>query len=187
MEVTGRRRAAEPPKDENGKAYLTEEYIMGVCEENGGYTTPYLNDILYLHYKGFSEIQCLDKYKNIKCLWLESNGLQKIRGLENNKKLRMIFLQQNMIREIENVSHLKKLVKLNLSNNMITKISGLKGLDELQTLQLNHNNIGDVEDCQDLLELPSLTSLELKNNKLDKSDTIVPFFSKLTSIYSLYL
>lgn len=177
----------EPPKDENGKPMLTEEYIQALCEENGGYSTPQLNDILYLHFKGFDRIQCLEKYKNIKCLWLENNGLKRIEGLENNKKLRMIFLQQNMIREIENISHLTKLVKLNLSNNLITRITGLKGLNELQTLQLSHNNISDTADCQELLELPSLTSLDMKNNQLDNKDTIVPFFSQLQTLHSLYL
>jgi len=181
------RRTLEPPKDENGKSMLTEEYIAEVCEQNGGYATPYLNDILYLHFKGFRKIQCLEKYKHIKCLWLESNGLQKIEGLENNKKLRMIFLQQNMIRDIENVCHLTKLVKLNLSNNLITKITGLKGLVELQTLQLNHNNISSTADCEELKELPSLSQLELKNNKLEDKDEIVPFFSQLKGLHALYL
>lgn len=42
-------------------------------------------------------------------------------------------------------------------------------------------------DCQELLELPSLTSLDLKNNQLENKDEIVPFFSQLQTLHSLYL
>ena len=66
------------PRDENGKPYLTEEYIRAVCEMNGQFETPYLNDTLYLHFKGFSKIECLEKYTHLKSIWLESNGLDKI-------------------------------------------------------------------------------------------------------------
>ena len=31
---------------------MTEEYVRKLCREMKLYDTPYLNDILYLHYKG---------------------------------------------------------------------------------------------------------------------------------------
>jgi hypothetical protein len=45
----------------------------------------------------------------------------------------------------------------------------------------------DVADCVELLELKSLTTLELKNNRLEDKDAIVPFFSQLKTLCSLYL
>lgn len=39
-------------KDENGNNIITERYLKELCEENGQYVTPHLNDTLYLHYKG---------------------------------------------------------------------------------------------------------------------------------------
>ena len=79
-------------KDENGINIITEKYVAKLCEENGQFQTPELNDFLYLHYKGFTKIQNLDSYVNIKTLWLECNGILKIEGLENLLKLRMIYL-----------------------------------------------------------------------------------------------
>ena len=43
-------------KDDNGVNILTEAYIRELCEQNGQYTTPSLNDTLYLHFKGFKKI-----------------------------------------------------------------------------------------------------------------------------------
>jgi hypothetical protein len=40
-------------KDEDGHNILTERYLRDLCEENGQFSTPALNDTLYLHYKGF--------------------------------------------------------------------------------------------------------------------------------------
>ena len=83
---------AQMDKDENGKNMITERYLRELCELNGQYVTPALNDALYLHFKGFRKIENLDSFKNIKALWLECNGILKIEGLENLTKLKMIFL-----------------------------------------------------------------------------------------------
>ena len=117
------------PRDENGRAHITEQYLKDLCALNGQYETAYLNDTLYLHFKGFSKIECLEKYTHLKSIWLESNGLTRIQGLDNQKKLRMLMLNQNVITKIENVNHLTRLVKLNLANNAISKIEGLEGLN----------------------------------------------------------
>ena len=42
----------EMKRDEDGNNRLTHEYVVGVCEFNGQYTTPKANSQLYLHYKG---------------------------------------------------------------------------------------------------------------------------------------
>ena len=43
----------ELDKDEDGKTYITERYLKDLCQQNGQYSQPELNDTLYLHYKGF--------------------------------------------------------------------------------------------------------------------------------------
>ncbi len=43
-------------RDENGNNIITEKFLKALCEENGQYVTPHLNNTLYLHYKGFTTI-----------------------------------------------------------------------------------------------------------------------------------
>lgn len=121
----------EPDRDENGKVYISERYLKELCEANGQYETPALNNTLYLHYKGFSKIENLEGYENLTSLWLECNGLLKIEGLDHHYSLKMLFLHQNLLTKIENIQHLHNLVTINLSNNQIKVIENLKGMDSL--------------------------------------------------------
>jgi len=69
----GKKVAANIPKDEKGHPYITEEYLVKLCEENEQFTTPHLNSTMYLHYKGIQKIEGLEKYYKLKCIWLECN------------------------------------------------------------------------------------------------------------------
>ena len=176
LEAPEKRKQIEMEKDESGRFIITTDFLRELCETNGQYATPKLNDTLYLHYKGFEKIQNLEKYENLKTIWLECNGILKIGGLESLTKLRMVYLHQNAIKKIEGLNHLKNLVTLNLSNNQIIKIENLAGCDSLRNLDLGGNLISSTEDCQELTLLPALGCLDLKNNQIEDSDNIVPFF-----------
>lgn len=43
--------------------------------------TPELNEVLYLHYKGFTNISNLEKYTGLKTIWLEHNAITKIENI----------------------------------------------------------------------------------------------------------
>ena len=45
---------------------MTKEWLRSSCRESGGYVSPPLNDILYLHFKGFAHIQNLEEYTQVK-------------------------------------------------------------------------------------------------------------------------
>ena len=58
-------------------ASMTPKALRKITEDLKQYRTPELNDLLYLHYKGFRKIENLAPYFNLKVLWLEGNGLTK--------------------------------------------------------------------------------------------------------------
>ena len=41
---------------------MTKREIEKSCSANGGYSTPHLNDTLYLHHKGYQRIENLEEY-----------------------------------------------------------------------------------------------------------------------------
>ena len=85
---------------------ITPKLLKEYCKKDGLYSTPHLNDKLYLHYKGFREIRNLEGYTGLKVLWLEGNGLGQISGLEAQTEMRTLYLQENLIERIENLGHM---------------------------------------------------------------------------------
>ena len=82
--------------------------------------------------------------------------------------LRCLYIQENLIAEISGLDTLTELVNLNLTDNMIEKITGLSKLTKLSNLQLKRNRIGcdGLEDVVGLLECPSITALDISDNKI---------------------
>jgi hypothetical protein len=54
MAATLKPRKAVMDLDDQGFNVITLRFLKELCEENGQYATPHLNDTLYLHYKGIT-------------------------------------------------------------------------------------------------------------------------------------
>ncbi len=154
------------------------------------YRTHELNDILYLHFKGFRKIENLSTFINLKVLYLEGNSIKKIEGLNHLKQLTSLYLHENCIEKIENLEGLDNLYNLNLSDNCIYKIENLSSLKNLSNLLLKRNRIGtnDCEDLSGLLELPEkLTVLDISENRIEVVDIVKDYLTKIKNLRVLYL
>jgi dynein assembly factor 1 len=146
---------------------MTKKSLRKLCKENKHYITPYLNDNLYMHMKGWWKIENMEEYTGLTCLWLQGNGLQKIEGLDKQEKLIVLYLHENLISRLEGLSHLKNLRVLNLEQNHIRKIEGLKELKMLETLNLAKNKLTDAESIAELAEMSEkITTIDLSNNQI---------------------
>jgi hypothetical protein len=63
-------------------------------------------------------------------------------------------------------------VNLNLSDNLIEKVQGLSTLTKLSNIQLKRNRIGGagLDDVRGLLECPSISALDVSDNKIEQEE-----------------
>jgi dynein assembly factor 1 len=165
---------------------MNKQTLKKMCKDSGLYSTPSVNDKLYLHYKGFRKIENLEEYTNIKALWLEGNGLDKLEGLQNMTQLRSAYLHENLFEAIEGLDTLTELDTLNLSKNFIKKIENLSQCKVLTNLNLAHNALTTVESIQHVLDIPTLQTLDIQSNKID-DPLVVNIFAQMPDLRVLYL
>ena len=77
------------------------------------------SEIFFIQLKNIEKIDNLDKYVNLKELYLMKNYISEIRGLDNLINLEVLNLSSNIIQKIENLHKLKSLAILDITNNYI--------------------------------------------------------------------
>ena len=168
----------------DGLPVMSKSELQKVALEHGGYATPYLNDTLYLHFKGYRRIENLEEYTGLKSLWLHSNGFAKLENVNKLHELRCLFLQRNCLAKIENLEGLTSLVQLDLSENQIIFVEGLSHLPNLTTLNISNNALNDAASISHLKECKELSALDLSKNQLAGED-IIDCLSGIARIKSL--
>ena len=177
----------QPERDSDNRPVLTPPFLKRLCDHQGLFETPKLNNELFLHFLGLRDIRNLDDYVNLKALWLENNLITKIENLSHLTQLRCLFLQNNKLTKIENLQALKSLAILNLSHNQITKIDNLEGLTSLEDLDVSNNKITASESIKGLNQAPSIVSLDLSNNQIEDADYIIETLKDRPKLRCLYL
>ena len=131
----------------------------------------------------------MELFPQLKTLYFEGNGLSHISGLETNTELRCLYLHENCVQKIEGLDNLTNLANLNLSDNLITKIENLGTLENLDMFYLARNRVGrnGLDDLRGLLECPSITTLDLQNNKIDDPACLEEIFVHMPNLKVLYL
>ncbi|KAK7068095.1 Dynein assembly factor 1, axonemal [Halocaridina rubra] len=139
------------------------------------------NSVKEIKIRSYSEIENLEEYTGLRCLWLENNAFRTIKGLSHLKYLRSLHLHHNLLNSLDGLQNLKNLVTLNVSYNMITKIDHISGLKQLETLQMNHNRLRSLEDISHLEHCPNLSCIDLSHNHIADPD-IVQILGSITEL-----
>ena len=166
------------------------DYILLNETKTKYYPVHELNESLYLHFKGFTKIDNLSTFKNLKALYLEGNKISKIENLDSLVNLTSLFLHENTIQKIEGLDKLVNLTNLNLSDNLIKKIEGISKLINLTDFLIKRNRIGfeGLEDLKGLLETgKELRVLDISDNYIQDVNIIDEILSKIINLKVLYL
>lgn len=166
---------------------MTQKELRRICKDTDGYSTPYLNDKLYLHYKGFRKMENLEEYYGVKVLYLEGNGFTKIEGLSKCTELRCLYIHENLLERIEGLEGLEGMDTINVNNNYITKIENLECCPKLNTVQMQNNRLQKLDDLKGFLKAPSLSVIDVQSNLIDDERVLEEVFMKMPNLKVLYL
>ena len=134
------------------------------------------------------DISALKDLNHLKAVSLENNNITKLDALSNKNELERLFLSNNSglelatlkndsleqltvnntnIRDLSVVANLPKLKKIVANDNKITTLSHLKNAKILESVEVNNNKIDSLD-----FENSTITSLEIKNNKLEDINNV---------------
>ena len=181
-----------PDKNEKNIYIITNKYCCDLSEYNGHSSIPKFISTLHLHFKGFSKIEALENFVNLRILYLENNCFSKVENLKHLTNLQCLYLNNNFLEDISELNHNTTLKILNLSHNKLKKLPFLN-LPELQTLTLDNNFLENLDDISTIsfTNFPALSVLGIAENFFDSEGgepefPLISFLSEIKTLRVLY-
>ncbi|CCW69912.1 unnamed protein product [Phytomonas sp. Hart1] len=152
--------------------FATEDVIRRACKKHNGYSTPDLNEKLYLNHLGLSGLSsAFSLYVNCTALYLNHNALHDLTDLGCLINLKSLYLSFNALDSSSSWPTFAALEHLDVSNNYLKRLDDIShAAPMLRTLLVSYNRIDSLGSA--LESLTGLTSLDLSHNHLE-SDPLV--------------
>jgi Leucine-rich repeat (LRR) protein len=115
-------------------------------------------------------------------LSLYNNEISSLEGIEKFINLKKLYLHKNAIDFLLGITTLTKLEELALSSNKLTSVAGIKRLEKLQKLYLHDNAIVDVTAVENLISLNLLT---INNNQISDLRPVISLVKKKKNTLSI--
>eukprot|EP00775_Hariotina_reticulata_P005377 gene5377-5612_t len=165
---------------------MTRETLRDLCTQHKLYRTAHLNDKLYLNFKGFTQIENLEEYINLKAIFLEGNALQSLEGIPPLEQLKCLYVHQNCLRTLHGLEHLPNLDTLNVSSNGLDTLQQLQHVPQLATLIAEHNHLSTLQALSPLQFCSNLHTLDLQSNNIEDPE-VIDIMAGLPELRCLYL
>lgn len=166
---------------------MSKVWLQEQCKKYKQYHSPHLNDKLYLQNQGFSAIENLEEYTEVKIAYLECNCIESLTGLQHMTKLRTLVAHKNNIKKIEHLNDLKMLDSIDLSDNALAKLENLSCCPKLTSLNVANNHLKTNESIHHLKECNNIRVLDLSHNKLEDGEYVLEVLKTLPFLSCLYL
>ncbi|KPA81555.1 hypothetical protein ABB37_03899 [Leptomonas pyrrhocoris] len=164
------RTTSNPENGDSTAVVMTEKLIIEQCKKHDGYSTPELNERLYLHHFGFSRLTGLQAFTGCTVLYLSHNALSRLDGLAALTQLDSLYLSCNALTGLESLPSLPALRTLDVAENQITSINGVdNAAPQLQTLLAGRNRLARLTGLQ---RCTALLSLDLSHNVLEDEEKV---------------
>ncbi|MBD3211130.1 MAG: hypothetical protein GF311_00865 [Candidatus Lokiarchaeota archaeon] len=127
-----------------------------------------LKELIGLEGLGISgeiELDCLNKFKDLKTLIVENSPHMELEIIKNFTKLEILVISGCKLKEITHLENLKNLKRVDFEYNNLKKIQGLEHLTKLEILILKCNHISEIEGLDNLY---NLKELHLQYNLISK-------------------
>lgn len=143
--------------DDGSATTMTEAVIVQQCKRHNGYSTPELNERLYLHHLGVAELNGLAAFTGCVVLYIDHNALSDLSGLAPLTRLDSLYVSCNALASLDSLPLLPSLHTLDVAHNHIASLACLDtAAPQLQTLLASHNRLQGLAGVQGLTQLLSL-------------------------------